>query len=171
MFCVYEHLLDGKVFWVGSGDLNRPRKFSNRSDRWKRYVQDRTKEVEVKIIKQFENYEDAYKYEIELSKKLRQNNEPIQGLIGKYLDKEAKQKCSNCFKGRHHTDEAKIKISEKKKGVSLSEEHKNNLSKSHKGKPSNWKGHHFTEEQKKLISERTKEGIKKCKERRMSNDK
>ncbi len=156
-YCVYIHKLDGKIFWVGHGNLRRPYIFSNRSRYWKDYVQDRKQDVEIEIIKYFEDKKEAYEYEIEYSIQMRENGEPVQGLIGHKLNDELKLKC--CGVG-HVSPEGRKRISESSKrymtGRKLSEETRKKLSESHKGKPGNNKGKICTEEEKQRIKAATK---------------
>lgn len=140
VYCVYIHKLDNKVFWVGHGNIHRPYIFINRSRYWKDYVQNRKKDVQIEIVKYFEDKKSAYEYEIQYSIEMRENGEPVQGLIGHQLTDELKQKVC----GYHHlTEEGKknlsIKVSKAMLGRKFTEEHKNKLSESHKGKPSNRK--------------------------------
>lgn len=157
MYCVYVHKLDGKIFWVGHGNIYRPYVFSNRSRYWKDYVQDRKKDVKIEIIKYFEDKQSAYEYEINYSIQMRENGEPVQGLIGHQLNDELKQKVC----GYHHiTEEGRKKLSEKARqrmlGHKITEETRQRLRDSHKGLPSSRKGILYTDEEKHRISAATK---------------
>lgn len=68
--------------------------------------------------------------------------------------------------GRKLSVEDKLKMSKRRKGVSFhTEEHKKNLSKRMKGNQYR-KGHKLNEEERKLRSIQTKEGIRKARERK-----
>lgn len=159
-YCVYVHKLDDCVFWVGHGNLHRPYVFSNRSRYWKNYVRDRKKDIKVEIIKYFENKNEAYEYEIQYSIQLRENGEPVQGLIGHQLNDELKLKCC----GYHHiSSEGRKILSEKTKkrmlGNKITEETRQKLRNSHKGNIPGNKGALLTEEQKQSIKISTKVGM------------
>lgn len=182
MYCVYEHVLDDEVFYVGHGNEKRPYVTCNRSKEWWDYVKDRKDDVQIKIIKKFESKNEAYNFEIEWSIKRRNEGYHIQGLIGRKWSDEAKrkmsnkkisdeqrQKLSNAMKGRRLSEEHKKKLSSSHKGKKLSEEHKRNISIGEKGRivtnetrtkiSNSLKGHIgvvHTDEAKKKISEASK---------------
>ena len=63
-YCVYQHKIDGDVFYVGCGDMVRPYNLSARTMKWKKITEG--KKVNVCIVKEFKYREDAEKYEIEM---------------------------------------------------------------------------------------------------------
>ena len=144
-YCVYEHILDDTVFYIGYGQLKRAYHLYSRKRRWSEYVKNRRKDVTVKIVREFDNPEEAKQFEIEWSIRRREEGCPIVGLIGNYHDPEQDQLFSKSRSGKLHTTETKEKISRKvresmnkpeirehlsqmKKGQKLSEEHKRKIS-------------------------------------------
>lgn len=144
MYVVYEHWLDDKCFCVGSGNLKRPKAFGCRKRAWQEYVGDRRKDIEVKVIKEFETKEEAYNYEIEHHKEMVAKGHPIQNLLGNASYWAGKKrpdigtKVSKALKGRHLTEEHRKHISENNtranKGKPMSEESRRKLSESMKQK-------------------------------------
>ena len=61
-YYVYEHWLDNKCFYVGSGNYKRPFWFY-RQEAWHDHVGDRKDEIDVKIIQAFETRLEAYDFE------------------------------------------------------------------------------------------------------------
>ncbi len=147
MYVVYEHWLDGKCFCVGSGNSHRPWAFGCRKRAWQEYVGNRRKDIEVRVIKEFETKEEAYNYEIEHHKKMVAEGHPIQNLLGNagyWAGKkrpEVGEKISKALTGRHLTEEHKQHISENNGrgnlGKHMSEEAKQKLSNSMKQKFAN----------------------------------
>lgn len=169
-YYVYEHILYGHIFWVGSGNWQRPYRFDNRSKLWWNYVKDRQNDIQINIVKEFEDKSLAYNYEIEHSIMLRNNGEPIQGLIGCKRTPELRKHQSEIMKGHYVSEETKEKIKTALSGKTRTLEQRENISKGMRGKPSNMKGKHHTEEAKikignaargRKMSEETKKKISK----------
>ena len=57
-YYIYEHYLDGKLFYIGKGNGKRAIDFSQRSEMWKTKVNKRETDIEVKIIAHF--YDNVY---------------------------------------------------------------------------------------------------------------
>jgi hypothetical protein len=68
-YCVYCHVKDGFVFYVGSGNVTRPFDITSRNLRWKAFAKDSI--VEVRILEWFARKDDAYISEIEWISRLR----------------------------------------------------------------------------------------------------
>ena len=73
---VYEHYLDGDLIYIGKGQGGRAVEFWARNDEWKRVVNGRYGDVEVKIIKGFEDESEALLFESKLLK-LNIDNEDL----------------------------------------------------------------------------------------------
>ena len=72
MYYTYTHSIpDGKVFYVGKGKEGRVYSTSDRTLAWRKVVKD-SQGVTMKIIKHFENEEDAFAHEIELIKQFKE---------------------------------------------------------------------------------------------------
>jgi len=67
-YYVYEHYIDGNLFYIGKGQGGRAVDFLARNDDWKKVVDGRYGDVEVKIIKGFENEYEALSFESKLLK-------------------------------------------------------------------------------------------------------
>lgn len=117
MYVVYEHWLDGKCFCVGSGTKYRPKNFKSRKRAWQEYVNGRYDDVIVKIVKTFDDRQDAYDYEIEHHKEMVKLGHPIQNLLGN----------SGYWTGKKRPDIGR-KLSKSLTGRHLSEEHKRHIS-------------------------------------------
>lgn len=147
MYVVYEHWLDGKCFCVGSGTKYRPKNFKSRKRAWQEYVNGRYDDIIVKIVKTFDDRQEAYDYEIEHHKEMVKLGHPIQNLLGNagyWTGKkrpEIGEKISKALTGRHLTEEHKQHISENNGrgnlGKHMSEETKQKLSNSIKQKFAN----------------------------------
>lgn len=64
-YYVYEHYLDGKLFYIGKGTKDRCLVLKGRSEDWDNHVDGRENEIFVDIIKTFELEEDALDFEVE----------------------------------------------------------------------------------------------------------
>lgn len=65
-FYVYEHWLNGECLYVGKGSGKRAFDFKQRREDYKNLLCKFGDEIEVKIVKNFDNEEDALKFEKEL---------------------------------------------------------------------------------------------------------
>ena len=138
MYVVYEHWLDGKCFCVGSGTKYRPKNFKSRKRAWQEYVNGRYDDVIVKIVKTFDDRQEAYDYEIEHHKEMVKLGHPIQNLLGNsgyWTGKKRPdigEKLSKSLTGRHLSEEHKLHISENNGrgnlGKSMPEESKQKVS-------------------------------------------
>lgn len=147
MYVVYEHWLDGKCFCVGSGTKYRPKNFKSRKRVWQEYVNGRYDEVVIKIVKTFDDRQEAYDYEIEHHKMMVKLGHPIQNLLGNagyWTGKkrpDISEKLSKSLTGRHLTEEHKLHISQNNGrgnlGKPMSEERKKKLSQSMSNKYAN----------------------------------
>nr|WP_054549545.1 NUMOD3 domain-containing DNA-binding protein [Lysinibacillus sphaericus] len=123
-YYVYIHKLNDEVIYVGKGSGSR-KYFAHRNKCWQKIVGENKSQVRIEIVKRFDNEEQAYKFEKELT--LYYKN------IG--------QCKANINIGRNHTDISKRKISQSIKGSSnamygksFTEEHRKKLSEAHKEK-------------------------------------
>lgn len=147
MYVVYEHWLDGKCFCVGSGTKYRPKNFKSRKRAWQEYVNGRYDDIIVKIVKTFDDRQEAYNYEIEHHKEMVKLGHPIQNLLGNsgyWTGKkrpDVGKKISKSLTGRHLSEEHKRHISEHNGrgnlGKSMSEGARNKLSQSIRNKYAN----------------------------------
>lgn len=80
--------------------------------------------------------------------------------LGKSPSEETRKKLSKANRGRKMPDGFGERVSKTMTGRKLSEEHKKKLSEAKKGKPSNRKGAHLTEEQKQHLREVAKANYK-----------
>ena len=64
-YIVYEHWLDNKVVYVGSGVWYRARRYTNRRNKEHRELMEKGK-IKYKIVAEFESEDDAREYEKEL---------------------------------------------------------------------------------------------------------
>lgn len=62
-YYVYEHWIDGKVFYVGKGTGARAVDFKSRNKKWLKHVNERFIEIKVNIVKHFDNDLEAIEYE------------------------------------------------------------------------------------------------------------
>lgn len=99
-YYVYTHSLDGQVFYVGKGCRNRAQLFKRRSKLWHDIVGDRQAEIEIEIVKYFDDEMKAFDFEGELTAYFKN--------IG--------QAQANKIIGTKPTDETKRLLSETKKG-------------------------------------------------------
>ena len=67
-FCAYLHIGEGVVY-VGSGNLQRPKHFTNRLTHWREAF---PKRPIVKIVKEFTDRKEAYTYEYGFMKHLKE---------------------------------------------------------------------------------------------------
>lgn len=73
---VYEHYIDGNLIYIGKGQGGRAVDFWGRNDKWIRIVDGRYEDVEVKIVKGFEDELEAFAFEYELIR-LNSNNDNL----------------------------------------------------------------------------------------------
>lgn len=153
MKVVYEHWLDNKCVYVGYGEPYRPYSTHRSSIYWD-VVQNRFNEVDVRIIKEFEDKEEAKQFEIKWSIKRRKEGHPIIGYIGNHPTEIHKEKLRNANKHKW-TEEEKRLQSERVKQEWIDGKYDNR--KIDYNKVSNsLKGHKISEETKKKISESLK---------------
>lgn len=62
-YYVYEHLIDGNVFYIGKGTRTRAVEFGGRSSLWNAIVKERFDEISVNILANFESNSEAEDYE------------------------------------------------------------------------------------------------------------
>ena len=122
-YYVYIHMLNDEVIYVGKGSGSRMY-FSHRSEQWKKVVGDNKALIKIEVVKRFDDDEQAYKFEKELTAYYKN--------IG--------QCKANINIGKNHAEIVKQKISEKLKSKNnsmyckkFSNEHKHKLSKAHQG--------------------------------------
>jgi group I intron endonuclease len=128
-FYVYIHTKpNGEVFYVGKGTAKRAYKTSQRNKFWWNVV--KKYGYEVKIVKYFDNEEDATNAEIKLVAKYRKANVRLVNLtdggdggVGRVCTDETRKRLSkamsgegNGFYGHNHTEEVKERISEANSG-------------------------------------------------------
>lgn len=175
MKVVYEHWLDNKCIYVGYGEPSRPYS-THRSSRYWDVVGERFNELDICIIKEFDNVEDAKAFEIEQSLKRRLEGHPVIGYIGQHPDEEAKRRLSIANTGKKRTELTKqnksnqvkqqwsdgvynnrhidySKVSNSLKGHIVSEETKQKIS-------NTLRGRNIPEETKQKISNTLKERYK-----------
>lgn len=127
-YCVYEHWVNGKCIYVGSGDYNRPFEF-DRSSKWLEIFPtkeewDKVKYNVVKIVHETDSRDDAYTYEENQTiKRFNEGYDLLNIRIGRKF-KDPKDSPlygmdlkgeNNPFYGKKHTQEAKEKIGQKAK--------------------------------------------------------
>lgn len=127
-YCVYEHWIDDKCIYVGSGDCYRPFEI-DRSDKWLELFPtkeewDKVKYKVVKIVYETDSREEAYtKEEFQTRKRFDEGYDLLNVKIGrKFKDPkdsplygmDLKGK-NNPFYGKEHTQETKDKIGQKAK--------------------------------------------------------
>ena len=118
--------MDGKCFCVGSGAKYRPKNFKSRKRAWQEYD-------DVKIVKTFDDRQDAY------DKEMVKLGHPMQNLLGN----------SGYWTGKKRLDVGE-KLSKSLTGIHLSEEHKRHISEN-KGR---WNlGKSMPEERKQKVSD------------------
>ncbi|WP_051405109.1 NUMOD3 domain-containing DNA-binding protein [Bacillus cihuensis] len=122
-YYVYLHMLNDEVVYVGKGSGSR-KYFSHRNEQWQKIVGDNKSLIKIEIVKRFDDEEEAYKFEKELTAYYKS--------IG--------QCRANINIGKSHADIIKQKISERGKGKNnsmygrkFSDKHKNKLSEAHRG--------------------------------------
>lgn len=106
-YYVYEHWIDGKMFYVGKGTGVRAVDFKSRTKKWLEHVNGRFVEIKVNIVRHFDNEFEAIEYErihikkllnldVELTNVIYNLNkkfeEPNLTAINKYLNKKLKVK-------------------------------------------------------------------------------
>lgn len=118
-YYVYEHWLDGKCFYVGKGCGNRAYALydSKRCSGWLKFCKGRKNEIEIRIVKEFENEQDAYNYEKELSLKMKLDGHPITGIA----DGNSLFGKNNGFYNKKHNEEFKKRIAIENKNKNLGE--------------------------------------------------
>lgn len=121
-FIVYEHWLNDKCFYVGSGTVDRMRytdKTHRRNKNYHAFIGGRYKDVKKKIVKYFDTREEAADFEREHTKQLRENH-PLVNI--KNGNEPTNEWVRDNLIGRKHSDATKLKMSEKAKGRKKSEE-------------------------------------------------
>lgn len=150
-FVVYEHWLNGKCFYIGSGNEHRPYTF-RRNEEYNKLVKGRKKDIVVVIHSKHDTKEEAFneekKWTIEMFKKYNLTNKmygtsapgELNGFYGKKHSEEAKMKISfknkgniGWLKGKHLSKEVRLKISKSKTGSQISEDVKQKISIATKG--------------------------------------
>jgi hypothetical protein len=58
-YCVYHHLKNGEVFYVGKGNPSRPFHFASRNEKWKSIAGDGFG-IEVKIVRWYPSSQAAF---------------------------------------------------------------------------------------------------------------
>src|SRR5699024_7261455 len=115
-FCVYEHWLNNKCYYVGSGRLSRPYEYRIYNKKWINIFAsyEEWKKIRnncVVIIKTFDDREEAYEFEKEITiKTTNENHTDVNALNGKSNPKQL-----NGYKGKKHKKETIQKTSEKRK--------------------------------------------------------
>lgn len=145
----------GEVFYVGKGSGNR---VTSLKDRNRHFLNIRRKcKCDYRIVRYFDDEEEAYRYELELGKEYKDKGQAwccyVLGKTDKYLSAELKKRISGTLKGNIPWN----------KGKRLSESHKQKLSQIKKGKKQNEEtkrrrsmsllGHTVSEETRKKMSE------------------
>ena len=157
-YLVYLHrrATDGKVFYVGKGDIKRANRTTTRSDYWNRIVAKYGFFVEIHL----DGIQEWYAFELEKELIAYYGRENLcnmtdggEGVSGSTPSDETRAKLSKSLTGKKKSEDHRIKLSEARKGRKLSEEHKRKIGDAHKGRK-------FSEESKKKMSDSTK-GIKK----------
>lgn len=130
-YYVYEHSLDGRIFYVGHGCGNRAWNVKSRSNRYKNYIKERYDDIEVTIVQDNLTKEQAMGLEVEHQIKRQDEGYNIIGLLGTHswnegikMSDDFKQKVSKGTKKAMNTPEMKAKMSSIRKGKQLSEAHK-----------------------------------------------
>ena len=116
IYCVYEHWLDKKCIYVGSGKISRAFNFW-RNEEYNNFVLNRKDDINVKIVALVETKEESLDIEKEVT-----------------IQRMKQFKLFNIFIANSMNDETKNQISKKLKGTHLSEERKNKISKTLTGK-------------------------------------
>ena len=148
-YCVYFHLYDGKIFYVGYGGKKRPYDVGSRNKDWNLYVS----KIPLYNVEIFQNKFDFNskealdweRYFIHLygRKGIDENgclfNKSIGGSKGAEgstheCPKWLKTKLSEIHSNKLVSKETRIKISMARKGMKFTEKHKQNISNSKKGK-------------------------------------
>lgn len=136
-YYVYTHSYGNEIFYVGYGSFNRAWSFpekgkiGTRNDEWWKFCKEDLDNIEVEIIKYFDDKKEAYTYESYYTQKLFDEGHPLVNkaighkIIGKYNGQYGKP---SSFKGRKHTEEAKKKIGDRTRGKNITQQHKDRIS-------------------------------------------
>lgn len=114
-YYVYEHWLDGKCIYVGSGNKNRPYSFY-RNKEYNDFVEGRRNEICVKIFKKVKSKEDSFIIEKELTEERMKTFYLFNKKSGNFPHETLKKQVSNKLKNHEMTEETKKKISNTLKG-------------------------------------------------------
>lgn len=142
-----------EIFYVGKGCGNRYKSMKDRNSYFKNIR--KKYECDCKIIKYFEDEQEAYNYELELGIKLKEKGQAkacyILGQTQKFISNEVKRKISKTLKNKEY-----------KKRQPLTEEHKEKIRIAHIGKKQSLetiqkrrealKGHVVSEETRNKLS-------------------
>ena len=120
-YYVYEHSLDGEVFYVGTGSVKTRRAYQltpgRRNKLWNDFVKERKNEIKVNIVEYFDDYLEAERYEQQLTAQYHKNGlckcnlaegkakfGKLNGMYGKerVLSEEAKKKISAANSGENN---------------------------------------------------------------------
>jgi uncharacterized protein (DUF4415 family) len=69
-YCVYHHICDGKVFYIGSGTMARPFTRDGRSKRWLQFVKDHP-QFDIRVVSRFQVLKEARQEESVQIKSMR----------------------------------------------------------------------------------------------------
>lgn len=107
-YCVYAHLIQGSIIYIGSGSHARPYSFS-RPDDWMQLVRDNNFALDVKILGKFLTRRSAFIFERKMIKKYRPTCNKMNN--GFKLSDASKKKMSLSQLGHACTLETRMKIS------------------------------------------------------------
>lgn len=143
-----------EIFYVGKGSGNRYKSMKDRNSYFKNIR--KKYDCDYKIVKCFDNEEDAYDFELKLGMQLKEQGQArachILGQTNKFVSNEVRKKISKTLtgnvpwdKGKKLTEEHKAKLRAAHLGKKQSEEHKKHISEA-------LQGHAVSEETRKKMS-------------------
>ena len=99
-FVVYEHWLDGKCIYVGSGKIRRANDF-HRNEKYETVTLNRKKDIQVKIVDYFNSRVEAVKFEMGITLQRKDEGHPLCNInIGNKWGEGVKEKQIASHKGK-----------------------------------------------------------------------
>lgn len=129
-YYIYEHWLDGKCIYVGSGTYERAHHLW-RNKEYNDFVKDKRDKIIVKIFDTVETKEESIEVEKARTLEMMKDYDLFNIFIANNMTIKTKEKISKTLKGKKLTKARKEKISTTLTGYTYSKERNRKISKSH----------------------------------------